>query len=959
MTLSTCQYRALVACALLALLAPLGCSRNFYRQQADQQAHCLLDQKALPAESTPGRFRIDVDPRSRMFDPFDPDCEPMPPDDPTAAQYLECVDGKRGSSDWQDVRRTSFVDSPSWQSHLPRDEKGQLTLDQQSAVELALVHSTGYQSQIEELYLSALDVSFERFRFDTQFFGGSEVAYTADGYVRAGGNASSVLEVSPASPSNRWRAATLTATGGSLVVGLANSLVWQFAGPDDYNGNTLLDFSLVQPLLRAGGRTVVLETLTIAERALLYNVRQMERYRRGFYVNILTGRDAGSGPSRRGGFFGGSGLQGFTGVGGGGFGRVGGFGGGFGGGGGGGFTGGAGAAQAGGIIGLMQDQQELRNQRANVAALRTSVVQLQATYEAGRIDRFQVDLARQALFNAQSLLLQAENGYQASTEGFLLDIGLPPELPLVVRDPMLDQFNLLDPDLEEIKAETAELLDVLRTSRQQLVERAAAPDAANPAENLPPSELTVEQLPLSESDIEAQLAEAAAASERLAVAIAERLAALEEDFAKLDAALPQRRAALEQLASRDEVRQAEIDLELLSGEKLDLYVRGRKDERTRLSGVLDETRKDLYELGDTPTATQLERYDRFIAVLGRAAGELVELSLLQASVRLETVTIDPVELEVEQALAIASAYRRDWKNARANLVDSWRLIEFNANNLQSNLDLEFSGDIGNVGQNPFKLRGNNGRLRVGLAFDAPLTRLNERNVYRQSLIEYQQARRSYYRYRDQVYLSLRNTLRQVRLNEINLELRRAAVQLAISQVDLTQLRLSEPPKPGETAEFSNTTARDLVQSLSDLLNVQNDFLSVWVNHVVQQMNLEFDLGLMELDDRGMRIETNQQFEAYLSNLPEYPSDLYPGQGIGPRQAIYTEPLLGELDERSELVEPRLLPGTDIADPLGAPAGTVPPELPSPGQAVPKLAAPELAAPELAAPETVTPPAVAP
>ena len=46
----------------------------------------------------------------------------------------------------------------------------------------------------------------------------------------------------------------LFATGGELVVGVANSLVWQFAGPDDYSGTTLLDFSLVQPLL-AGGRS--------------------------------------------------------------------------------------------------------------------------------------------------------------------------------------------------------------------------------------------------------------------------------------------------------------------------------------------------------------------------------------------------------------------------------------------------------------------------------------------------------------------------------------------------------------------------------------------------------------------------------------------------------------------------------------------------------------------------------
>ena len=46
-------------------------------------------------------------------------------------------------------------------------------------------------------------------------------------------------------------------------------------------------------------------------------------------------------------------------------------------------------------------------------------------------------------------------------------------------------------------------------------------------------------------------------------------------------------------------------------------------------------------------------------------------------------------------------------------------------------------------------------------------------------------------------------------------------------------------------------ARDLVNALIDLLNVQNDFLSVWVDHEVQRLNLDFDLGTMELDGNGI------------------------------------------------------------------------------------------------------------
>src|SRR5207247_209550 len=132
--------------------------------------------------------------------------------------------------------------------------------------------------------------------------------------------------------------------------------MWQFWGKDSFADSTILSFSLLQPLLRAGGRDVVLERLTLSERTLLANIRAMEQYRKAFYVNIAIGRDVGQGPSRRGGLQGGAGLEGFSGVGAGGFGRVGAVvsgtttGSGFG--------GGAGAAQAGGFLGLLQSKRQ-------------------------------------------------------------------------------------------------------------------------------------------------------------------------------------------------------------------------------------------------------------------------------------------------------------------------------------------------------------------------------------------------------------------------------------------------------------------------------------------------------------------------------------------------------------------------------------------------------------------------
>jgi hypothetical protein len=862
----------LSAALLLSVLEfASGCTRAHYRRQADSEVNKIIDDKALAMGEGPGQFRMDVDPKSRMFDANSPDCPPMPPDDPISHKLMECVDGKPGAPAWKKMGKTTRVDNPSWQDYLPRDKDGNVVLDLTGAVQVALLESPNYQQQLETLYLAGLDVTFERFRFDSQFFGGSSIFYTAEGPARAGkAGGSSVLEVSPFDPTNRLRVEKLTATGGELVVGLANSLVWQFAGPDNYSSNTLLDFNLVQPLLRAGGRARVLERLTIAERGLLSNVRQMEHYRRGFYMNVVTGRDPGQGPTRRGGVFGGSGLEGFTGVGVGGFGRVGAAGGaqlaqGFG------FTGGAGAQAAGGYIGLLQTAQIIRNQFANIAALGDSLEQLQAAYDAGRIDRFQVDLARQALYNAQSQLLNSQNIYDDGLDNFKLQYGLPPALDAKIADPMLDHFNLLDPELSALQIRVTEVLNVLR-------EGALAETIAGGAKQ----PVILQQAPPPQVHLEAQKADFASLVKRSAVLrmdAAKRLAVAEQDIQRLDAALPARRSTLERLSIRADAKNTEIDPELVSVKRLNERATAIKQEYAALSKIITVVFTQLDELTGATQLPRGEYRSRLTSALNGLSGDLLELSLLQARARLDAITFEPVDLTGEEAFCIASRYRRDWMNARASLVDSWRLIQFNANDLGSGLNLVFNGDIGNVGDRPFDLRPSNGRLRVGLQFDAPLTRLAQRNVYRQSLIEYQQAKRNYYQFRDRVQRDVRSSLRQLKLDDLNFELRRAAVQVAITQVDLARLRLSEPARPvaasapgqptqpGGQAQFSQTIARDLVTAIIDLLNVQNDFLSVWVDHEVQALNLDFDLGVMELDARGVRIAHNQPLKTFLTNLP--------------------------------------------------------------------------------------------
>lgn len=799
----------LLACEAVAI--ECGCRREFWRRQADREVGALLTTVQDDPRWVLPDYSVIPNPRSRLYDPWNMDREPMPPDDPTAHRYMHYVDGMRGWPHWHRDGDVSTVENLTWADFLPRDADGTVILDLTGAVFVARLNSREFQSNLEEVYLSALDVTFERFRFDYQFYGGNSTFYTADGALRGGGQPLSTLNTT-----NNLEVQKLYSAGGTLVADIANSFVWQFSGTDQSAAFSIFDFSFFQPLLRFGGRARVLERLTRSERSLLSNVRQMQRYRQGFYCEIVAGISAGQGPQRQGGLFGGAGLEGFTGVGGG-FGRVGGFGGGTGGGV---VTAGAGAARAGGYLGLLQTALEIDNLAANVVGLRDSLAQLQAAYDAGRIDRFQVDLARQQLYNNQSQLLSRRAEYDTELDRFKILIGLPSGVRLRTSDPLLDRFRLIDPRLTYLQERTSDLLDELRSPAGE---------------------------PLPAGYVGPQI-------EQLLAGVSAHLLRVDEDFRVLESKLPGRIANLEYLRGQPALASSGIDPGIYEPSRFRERVTEITADFQALKTALGLMHSRLNDVASRPRPPGRTLSGQLVGPLTEFSDLLLELSLVQARARLEAVDLVPVEITSQQAFTIALQNRLDYMNARTSLVDTWRLIEFNANPLMSDLNILINGDIATVGDNPVRFRDTTGQLTLGVQFDPPLTRVSERNIYRQTLIDYQQARRSFMLSGDRIQQELRLTLRNLELDKLNLELRRAAVQVAINQVDVTRLRLSQPPRPGEEVTLSNTTARDLVDALGNLLLVQNDFLSVWVNYEVLRLNLDFAMGTMLLTPQGLWVD---------------------------------------------------------------------------------------------------------
>ncbi|MHB8901937.1 MAG: TolC family protein, partial [Thermoguttaceae bacterium] len=788
---SCCAGSVRIALVLaMALLS--GCSRSHYRLRADREVQCLVESGSRDPRWALEDYTIDTDSRSRYHDPNSLDCPPMPVDDPTSHQLMHCVDGMRGYKHWHKFGDTPYADNPYWKAYLPLNEKGELVLDRRAAVQIALIHSPTYRTEVEDLYLSALNVTFERFQFDTQFFGGNDSFFTTTGPLSGDAPSRTTFENDAVLSLRRQ-----FATGGELVAGVANSVVWELGGPNSYRASTPITFNLIQPLLRAAGRAVVLEDLTQSERNLLANIRQMERFRQSFYNAVVAGRAGVQGPTPAG-----VGLPSVSG----------------------GFS-----SSAGGFLSLLERQVRIRNLEANVVGNQDSLYQMEALFDANRVrPRSQVELIRQSLYNSQSDLLTERASYEESLDSFKVSLGLPPELDVRIEDPLLHQFDLIDPQLSEVQNVMNDLLQMFRD------------DATQPA-------LEVEWYD--------ELGPAREHCQAL-------LAMVANDIQQFEKAIPDRTANLQLLAARPEAQSGQIDKDIFNTTLLRERLALLRAEFKELSGLMTATFTQVQSVESirqtdaaNPKIMSGEARRLLVDVFTELYDELLELSLLQARARLDTVTLIPIELSSEDAIEIARVNRLDWMNARAAVVDQWRLIEVAANALKSDLDVVVDGRIDPLSSNLFgsqPVNNTTGTLRVGLQFDAPLNRLAERNIYRRALINYQRTRRDYYNYEDLVKQGLRDAIRTIRLSQINFEVRRAGVFVAIVRTDMTRLQLTEPPAKGSSV--GATTARDVQDALTALLRAQNEFLSVWVNYEVQRMNLDLDLGTMRLDSHGMWID---------------------------------------------------------------------------------------------------------
>lgn len=921
-------------CLVMLPILAVGCSRTKYRRAADRDAYRIVQEKsACLVEQVPDDYTIKPDPRSRFYDPTNPDCPQLPvprsvlnsyaipplnsdafhpTPKPTASPFSQIIpeeveetpaatlidqavsqasfqneavfpvsndrdpvanstsgDGPASAQSSQEPMQSNSVPinkvtipAQAWDV-LPTNCLDRMlefeSLQQEYAqtfpdsgleptnaqvrrltlanlMELATINSREYQTRKEALFRTALTLTRQRYQFDlnpSPFGNGTAADYR---HLRTNG----VTENRLATPSGVGVEKTL-ATGGEFLARFANSVVLTFNGPSgfatDIGSEMIFDFQ--QTVFQ---RDVRFETLTRAEREVVYATREYLRFRRQMFRDVSNQ-----------------------------------------------------------YYNLLLNFRTIEINAQDYFTTLRGFIQSQAEYRtAEKIPRIQVDQFEQNVLRARSNLVTNCFTLEAALDQLKFRLGLPTEMTI-----NMDLTELVSISLKD---ELSVARQMINRARVELLNTrsATAIDAttlANVAEVLAGRMLKILRI---QRRIELSAAQAEGPSDQLA-------SDSDQAFERAWLELSQLQQLLQILGVRlqvDMLRKeldsqinsetpapplrvliraiafcgAELEIIDLAIESLrtipnqrgfDSLVNRRSDAATKLT-VLKEFLVEVSKNLNSESVINASDTFRKIPERMRESVSLVEqLELLARDAtrdivpaegksiesKVQTTVDKTIELsdrllekgpdgweeivvDKDEALLTGLVQRLDLMNQRGELADAWRQIKLAGDDLKSIVDLRATQVLRTKsgGNNPMDFSFDDSETRLSVALDTPLNRRLQRNNFRLALINYNVGLRNLMAAEDSIKLDVREDLRQLALDRNQYTIAVASAALAYERVISTQLRLQ--------FAVANVAARDFLEAQQAYTNSLNAIARQHVNYVTDRTELFFDLEAIDLDNNG-------------------------------------------------------------------------------------------------------------
>jgi outer membrane protein TolC len=342
------RLRCLVAAAVVcgALASATGCSPGTYVLSADKEVYAIVSVKSRLVPGMPESFTIDQQEQDVLAG-----C-------PVAVQPPSPVEGLPEAPSGED----GDAAAPA------------VSISLQKALEIASRNSREYQTRKESLYLQALTLTLARYAFDPHFFGGADGEYMA----------TDMGDERQVSLGTDLGFSWLFRTGTQLTVSLASNFSRFLTGDPREAASSMFNITVTQPLLQGAGIAVT-EPLTQAERDVIYEIRDFVRFRRDFFVSILTD-----------------------------------------------------------YYRILESFQVLANQELNYKNLTTLQRRTEALAQAGELPGFESDQARQQTLAAANSVLRARQDYENALDRFKVRLGIRTETRIVLEQDDLTSLTIDD-----------------------------------------------------------------------------------------------------------------------------------------------------------------------------------------------------------------------------------------------------------------------------------------------------------------------------------------------------------------------------------------------------------------------------------------------------------------------------------------------------------------------------------
>ncbi len=376
---------ALLGCGLCLC----GCTAKHYRGAADKDAYGAIAQKA----------------------PFVTNMEPHFTIEQTNVLVLDGLPQANGTNDF-------LGDAAS-------AELGARAFSLREALKTAVQHSRIYQNSREQLYLAALSLTLSRHEFAPIFSAGGSGNYAVQTAQTVALVPDPVTgETIEVLSDNLAEQQSVRVTGnlgvnwlirdiGKLSAAFTTDFLRFLAGNPSTITSSQIGATLTRPLLRNAGYKADIETLTQAERDLLYQLREFVRFRKNFsvliasaYYNVLGNRDA------------------------------------------------------------------VRNSFLNLQSSRRAGDRTRALAAEGRSTQSDLGRIEQQELSAENSWVSAIRVYQRALDDFKIQLGIPVETRIVLDDLELQELKIRHPDLqveEAIQIALAARLDY-QNARDELVD---------------------------------------------------------------------------------------------------------------------------------------------------------------------------------------------------------------------------------------------------------------------------------------------------------------------------------------------------------------------------------------------------------------------------------------------------------------------------------------------------------